>query len=71
VYDLACRTREIELRAQAIDAVCASCCSTPAADASQCDSLDCSVLYARKKNEVQIEEIRALGELSFLSSPSH
>jgi hypothetical protein len=43
--------------------ICASCSSTPISDEVRCDSIDCSVLYARVKAAWDLDDVAEIPKL--------
>ncbi|KAF7310921.1 DNA polymerase [Mycena chlorophos] len=59
------KMRKGETRLLDITRICASCCQTPAGEPIECDSLDCSWFYARRKAEARLDFLQDVQNIVF------
>ncbi|KAF7306933.1 DNA polymerase [Mycena indigotica] len=59
------KIRRGEARLLDIARICASCSRTPLGEPIECDSLDCSWFYARKKAEARLDFLEAIQNVTF------
>lgn len=62
-YNLLEKVQAAQARLRSAQLVCSSCTSTPAAEPVRCESLDCSILYARVGASRQVGDLSGVGEL--------
>lgn len=61
-YNLLEKVQAAQARLRSTQLVCSSCTSTPAAEPVRCESLDCSILYARVGASRQVGDLEGVGE---------
>ena len=61
-YNLLSKVEHATGRLRAAQLVCASCTSSPAAEAVRCESLDCGVLYARVGADREVADLAGVGD---------
>lgn len=63
LHTLLSRLHLAESRVISAQRICASCSSTPISDEVRCDSIDCSVLYARVKAAWDLDDVAGIPKL--------
>ena len=63
LHVLLSRLHLAESRVISAQRICASCSSTPISDEVRCDSIDCSVLYARVKAAWDLDDVAEIPQL--------
>lgn len=59
-YTLMGKYRKMQGRRKELHRMCTSCSATPCSEEVACDSIDCSVLYARKRTEEEEKDLKAI-----------